>query len=259
MKLNRLFILAMISCIFLMTSCQSMTEEITIELDGSGKYNTYCDIIPMLTTIVAAMDSVFAFPDSTGNVVRKSPAEIQESVWQDFSEDMDSTMDFMSNLPDSIKDDANKMAILEKTKIYTKGGKSKGYVEVGMEYSFDHLDKLKKFNNFKDNEIDKTNKSLPLSKLEKPETKTDYVYTQKSFKRIFKVIKKGDYTTEDLAFMQATLNQGIARTVLRLPKEIEEVKGDYLKSVDGKTVIFEYPMLAFSKGDLDCSFEVVFK
>ena len=259
MKLNRSFILAMISCIFLMTSCQSITEEITLEEDGSGKYNTYSDIIPMITTMATAMDSIFAFPDSSGNVVRKSPAEIQEMIWQDFSENMDSTLDFIPTLPDSIKDDAKKMTILEKTKLYTKGGKSKGYIELGMEYSFTHIDELKAFNTLKDGEIKKTSQSSPLDKLNKPETMTSYTYNKSSFKRIFKVIRKANLSEEDKALLQGVLGKGVSKTVLYLPKEVKEVKGDYLKSVNEKTVIFEYPMAKLSKGDVDCSFEIIFK
>ena len=260
MKFNNRIILAIISCTFLMTSCQNLTEEITIELDGSGKYQLYSDAIPSMLTVMTTMDSMMAIPDSTGKIVRKSQAEIEEQIWKDFPESIDSTLDIMSELPDSIKNDPEKMAMLEKTRVYMTGGRTKGYMNVGMAYNYDDLEELKVFNGFLSNVLKEgSNSGSPLGRLEEPEMTSDFIYSDKGFKRIFEVQKKVTFNEQEEGMLQMFVGQGTLTTIVYLPKEAKDVKGDYLKSIKGKTVTFEYPMQKYMRGDIDCSFEVLFK
>ena len=242
-----------------MTSCQNLTEEITIELDGSGKYQLYSDAIASMTTMMVTMDSMMATPDSTGKIVRQSEAEIAKRVWRDFPESIDSTFDIMENVPDSIRNNPEQMAMLEKTRVYMTGEKSKGYMNMGLSYNYDDLKELNIFNGFLTDMLKESDNGSPLSGLEEPEMTSDYIYTDKGFKRIFKVQKKVSFDEKEEVMLQMFIGQGTLRTVLYLPKEAKDVKGKYLKSVKGKTVIFEYPMQKYMRGDIDCSFEVIFK
>jgi len=246
---------------FLMTSCQNLTEEITIELDGSGKYQLYSDMIPSMMTVMVTMDSIMSglTPDSTGKIVRKSTAEIEERIWEDFPESIDSTIDIMTDLPDSIKNNPEQMAMLEKTRVYMTGGKSKGYMYMGMEYNYDDLEELKIFNGFMNQMLKEGNGSSPLDRLEEPEMTSDYMYNEKGFQRVFEVQKKVTFSEQDKGMLDMFVGQGTLTTVVYLPKEAKDVKGDYLKSIDGKKVTFEYPMRKYMQGDIDCSFEIVFK
>ncbi len=53
--------------LLLMTSCgASLTEEITINKDGSGEYKLYSDLVPMMTSMSFRMTKALVTMDSYG-------------------------------------------------------------------------------------------------------------------------------------------------------------------------------------------------
>lgn len=135
--------IAFISLIIL-GSCGEMREEITIQSNGSGTYDISSDMIPMMRSM---MEGFAKMSDSEDEELDSAAlaAKVDEMLWKDFGDEIDSIMSFDEKLPEEIANDPEKMALIENAQMYMRGGRTKGYLKTGLTYSFNNVDDFRKF------------------------------------------------------------------------------------------------------------------
>ena len=257
LKLLALFIIA----IFLQ-SCDNMTEEIYLNEDGSGEYMMYSDMIPSMEKMAIEMARMFQDMDSTGeikNMTDKELAEMMsEEIWSDFPEEIDSIIDITQELPDSVRDNPQKMAIIEKATMFMKGGKSKGYLNTGVKYPFQNLDDLDAFSEMMQQQ--NSNDQLPQMGVDVGKMKVDYSFANNTFSRTSTYTKPPqiDMDEEQEELLKKMLG-GNVKTIIHLPKKIKKITGDNLKEKEAKTVIFEYNLFDSALGKVNSDFSIKMK
>lgn len=136
----RTIYLLLVSAI-LLASCGEMKEEITIKADGSGVYDVSADMIPMMRGMMEGFAKMGLAEGEDADSATIA-AKVDEMLWKDFGDDIDSVISFNDKIPENIKNDPKKMAILENAEMYMRGGKSKGYLLTGMTLDFENSDQL---------------------------------------------------------------------------------------------------------------------
>ena len=242
-----------------LTSCSEMTEEIFVNEDGSGEYLIYTDMLGTMRNTMIQMDEMMT-PDSIRNneTEEEKLARIEERIWQDFPESVDSVMD-ISDRVDPEELSAESKALMEKTIMFMKGGKEEGQIKMGLKFNFADLNDL---NNFLV-EMAENQKKNPQSQGmfaggEPGDSKMEFEMSKKKFSRAHTILKKPEIPSEQLAMVQMMM-KGKIRTIVHLPKKVKKVKGDHFVSKDGKTVVFEYDLMDYVKGDLEGDFEIKMK
>ncbi len=124
----------MITVVALFSSCGDVEEEIVFNADGSGSYRMSTDMIPMMREMMMALSEI-------GLAEGESPDSmaIEEMIWEDFPEEVDSVMHYDEQIPDSIKNDPKKLAMFEQASWFMKGGRKHGYMMSGVTYEFKDL------------------------------------------------------------------------------------------------------------------------
>src|SRR5687768_3951249 len=99
MKHIRYLLLSLAS--FTLYSCDNITEEIYINDDGSGEYVFYTDMIPGITKMTTEMAVLFADSLSGDSL----EASLNDNIWKDFPDVLDSIIDYANIIPDSVLSD----------------------------------------------------------------------------------------------------------------------------------------------------------
>lgn len=230
-----------------------MTEEIYLNNDGSGEYKVYTNMIPgmvQMMTVFAAMDTTFqGSPEDLA-------AMVEEKIWEDFPAEVDSIMDTSNQkIPDEIKDDPEKLAMLGKIENFMKGSKAKGYMNAGMRFKFADMDELNKFMVLaRDSQ---TGRDKELSNMNNVETETDFTYKKRCLKRVMTyTVNESEEEEEGLGNAKEMFGDAKLVTIVHLPKNVKSVKGNGMTVKNDKKVIFEYNLLDVSEGKVDTDFEI---
>ncbi len=279
--LSHLKIILVVLVAFILNACDNMTEEITINEDGTGTYEVYTDMVAGLkasAVMMNMMGNTFQeAADSTGNGESEEfdiMKQIEEGFWKDFGDEpVDSLVSFLEQMqeegtvPDSIKNDKKKMALLEKMNMHIWGSKAEDILNTGILLNFNKLDDINEVMDF----IDENQNARSLAGGGNPmmsgmggglgdmQADTDYKLTKKLFSRKSIFEAPEDMGAEEMAFMKMMFPSSKMKTIVHLPRKVKKVKGDHLVSKDNKTLVFEYDLMDMMMGKVNTDFEIKMK
>jgi len=246
-------------------SCDNMTEEIYLNENGSGEYKVYADMIPSIRMMATQMSGLLG--DSTGQeqMEQVDDAAINEYIWKDFPEgEIDSVFDYRETLDSSVLADPKNKELLERMKGFMQGGREKGYLNMGIKMNFRDMADLQALTKqIEDNQKKEAGGGgeeedmLGMGGLGDMKTETKYAMKGGVFTRTTKIISKPKVKEDEMGMFEMMFGTGKITTVIYLPENVKEVKGEYLKSKEGKKVVFEYPMMDYMLGKVTNTFEIV--
>lgn len=253
--------LFLLSTIVLLTSCGNYTEEITINEDGSGTYHLYSDVISGSLNMAVNMSTMFVKEPLTEAQLDSVRSVVENKVWEDFPDEVDSVIDLMKEMPDSLINYGDNKKHLERMVAYMKGSRDKGYINFGMEYSFKNKDEFLEYMEFLQKAKDEDKGDGPtglLNSLSTTDSKTKYVLNDKKFSRSVRYTKKeGDGTMGKMLDMFG--GEGRYTTVIKTKKKIKKVKAKNIKSQSHYEVVLEYNFKNALSGEANTDFEIVFE
>lgn len=203
----------------LMSSCGEMREEITINPNGSGTYDISADVIPMMRGMMEgfAQMSIAEGEEADSATIA---AKVDEMLWKDFGDEIDSVMSFDEKIPENIKSDPEKMALIENAEMYMRGGKSKGYLLSGLTLNFKNADDLQKLMELSKESTENDPKASMLF----ANSNTTMKISKNSFFR--SSVREEDDTTDTPTLDELTslFDDFSIITVINTPKKIKSVK-----------------------------------
>lgn len=246
-----------------LASCGNIVEEINLEKDGSGSYEVKTDIIPATVNMTVTFTKMFAAMDTTNVIdVDSLTAAVQEKVWEDFGDgEVDSIIDMANEIPDSLKDDPEYLAFVERVNVFMRGSKEKGYMNMGMEFNFtdgdDYQFMLNKFEEIQSSQGDQKTGS-PLDDLSSVRSRVTIESDKKHF------VRKTEYlnpieSEEEVEGLQEMLGDGKFITVVNTKRKIKKVNAKHIKRVEDYSVTFEYDFIEAFMGRLNTDFEIIFE
>ena len=252
--------------IALLSSCGGIKEEIYINEDGSGTYTSSMDFLDFATAISKTMVLAFAGDEAENINMDSLEMAIQEGVWKDFPNELDSIIDLAEHLPEEIMSDPENAKYLSNTQMFMKGSKAEQNLVFGITFNFNDPNEINEYSALfekvnkldEDNELDKLGMGLgSMMKMSSDETK--YVYKNGAFQRIVKrkppKKDKSDNKESDAKF-EEFLNDWNVTTTIHFPKKIKSVKGKNLHRQDDKSVTFKYGLIEYFEGKKTGSFKV---
>ncbi len=242
--------------LYLTTSCDNMVEEITLKEDGSGTYNMYTDAITSQRTMAKQMAMMFTEEDSYINIDSLDEA-IDQRIWANMPEVVDSVMDIQKEMPDSIKNDPRFADLVAGMQGYMRGSKKEGVMNTGMEMDFKDIKTLNRFDEFLQESSKGSGKAGgQMGDMEMGDTKTEFSLSDNSFSKQIIRLKEADVNEEDRKMMEMMMGAGKFTTIVHLPRAAKSVKQDHELSDDKKTVTFEYNMIDYMIGEVDANWEI---
>jgi len=264
MKIQKLFAntIKIIILLFLLQSCTTVTEEIYLEQNGSGTYVFYTDMIPFMKNMAFQMDKMFKKDDSTAvqETDEERMARIEEEIWEDFPDYIDSTYSMSDELPDSVRQNKDIMKYFDKAEGFMEGGKSKGYVYMGFRYTFSELQELQEFMKVM-KEIDREDgqQKEMLSGLNNSIERIDYSFDGEVFSKKVDFVEKQSEKDKNSQMFEAMIGSTIHTEIIHLPREVERVEGRTAKSIESKTVTFENELDAWLSGKFKGEYKIYMK
>ncbi len=257
MRTIRFLVLAVAS--FFLFSCDNITEEIHLNEDGSGEYRIYSDVIPGMVKMATEITSMTAKMDSTGDTseeaIRKKAIE---KVWEDFPDEIDSTYNLAEGAPDSLVNYGNNRKYMENMTGFMRGGKSKGYVHQGMEYTFSDMENLNGFLSFA-NEAMNEKSAERTGKLMggmNTQTNTTYTWRNRTFSRSVEVISPQDLEDPSMKFLMTLMGDAEYTTIVHTPRKVKLVNEGGRITAE-KEVTFTYKLMDMLSGKVEGDFEIV--
>lgn len=229
--------------VVVLSSCGEIKEEITLNSDGSGSYRMSADMIPMMRTMMYSFAKMSA---DEGADSLEIMAEVEEKLWKDFPDEIDSVLNIANRLDEEIKNNPDKMALLESTTMFMRGGKSKGYMHTGLEFDFANSEE---FNQLMDLVQEGQQKDKQANMLGKSET--EIKVTPKLFYR--KTTQVSELDSDKLPpNMSGMMDEMKVLTVLKFERKIKsiDVKGYGIVEKSNNQVTLEYDLSQrLNKGD----------
>lgn len=128
----------------MLTSCGDINEVITMEVDGSGKFSTTSDAVPMMKKMMKPMASMLmASEDIPSEDSVALDALITEEIWKQIGEEsLDSIIDMKASMSAEMKEDREMMDVVERSTFFMRGSREEGKMLTGMEYTFNTPEQL---------------------------------------------------------------------------------------------------------------------
>jgi hypothetical protein len=184
---------------------------------------------------------------------------ITDKMWEKFNNEVDSVIDYSEDIPDSVKNDPESMAIINKMNVFMKGSKKEGPLYMGLHYQFDNREELIKFYDFMDKRDRESGKSNPISEhLLSSQSRSVIKFENKTLSRVTpeeaEPMHVDSVKALDLMFADASY-----KTTITMPTKIVSAKGDGLQEINGKTVVYQYKMRDLFTGKMSNDFEIKIK
>lgn len=232
-------ILTLLCSILLLSSCGDIKEEITIQEDGSGEYILSTDMIPMMRNMMKGFATMAMTEEEKldSNAVN---ATIEEMLWKDFKGEIDSTLDISSKIPEDIKKDPSKMALINQTHAFMRGSKEKGYMLMGMNYSFKSSKDFTELQKLIEEGQKKDKKGSLFG-----ESKTETKITNTSFYRSSKQTKPAKEEDPSVSAMMKMFDSMNMYTTINFPRKIKTIQVSTYEIVSKteKSVTLKYNLL----------------
>lgn len=235
-------------------SCDNITEEIYLNPDGSGEYVFYTDMIPGITKMATEMSMIFQDSLSSDS----SEIFLEESIWKDFPDVIDSVIDYANIIPDSVLDDPANKEIIEKMQFFMEGGRSKGYVNMGFRFAFKDFSELEDIlKKVEDNQHGSGAGGGMMPELDEMRTSIQFEFKDNMFKRKTTFLSKPDFAQTDVEMLKLFMADAKMRTIVHTPHKVKTAKGINAKKLTDTSVMFEYDMLEYILGNTSSDFEIV--
>jgi hypothetical protein len=253
------------ACIVFFSACGNLTEEFTFKSDGSGIYTAYTDIVSGsidMSTAMAIQYSGKEFSKAQKDSLKKV---VTEKIWEGFPGEIDSVVDLLSELPDSVIKFGDNKEYSKRTDLFYKGSKKKGYVHAGVTIDFRNGEDFVNFSDYLEriqNTRDENNEGPSLlGSITEIKSDAEYAFEKKSFKR---TVKFSDLDMEEIdptagLMMELFSDKGTYRTIVNTVRKISSVKGEYVVLQKENKVVFEYPFKEYMRGDVNTDFEIIFE
>ena len=232
-------------------SCISITEEIYLNSDGSGEYLVYADAISSTRDMMLGMMSSM-YPDAPEDSLRQV---IENQIWADMPDEVDSLIDFSSRVPDSVKNNPDSKKYLDKMEMFMKGNKAEGYLNSGMSYKFDAIADLEDFIDFMNRNQSATGGGMGM---DLPSMNVKYSFDGNSFSRTTQMAEEVDLSDSTMMILNTMLEDSKSRLIIHLPKKVKKASKDQLVEKNGKDVIYEFDLLKVLNGEQKTDIKVDF-
>lgn len=236
--------------LFTLCSCASITEEIYLNSDGSGEYIMYTDMISSTRSMMMGMISSI-YPDASEDSLRQI---VDEQIWSDFPAEVDSLIDFSSQVPDSIKNDPANRIFLENMEMFMRGSKEKGYLNSGLSYKFDKISSLEDFLRF----INENGSASGQMGMDVPSLNVNYTYDGNTFSRTTKLDGLLEMSDSTRMMLNLMLEGSKSVFIVHLPRNAKNVSQDQLVSKNGKDVTYEFELLKVLSGEQSSDVKIEF-
>lgn len=253
-NLNSILSKSIFAFIFLLVSCGSVTEEIYLNEDGSGSYTMYTDMIGSAKTMMTTMMEGF-YPDLDKDSLNEL---VEEQLWKDFPDEVDSLVDLSSKVPDSIKSDPAKMRLLSAMEVFMKGSRAEGYMNMGTTFQFKDVDELEEFLKLLA-ENQGAAGGAGTDMLGMPQIEVDYSFDGNTFSRKSAVVEKQELEDSVMMGMKMMFGEARTRTIVHLPGRVKKASKNQLVSSEGKDVVYEYSLIGYLTGEETSDFEIQLK
>ncbi|ELR73689.1 hypothetical protein C900_02093 [Fulvivirga imtechensis AK7] len=247
--------LSIFACLLLLCSCGEVREEITFHKDGSGTYDVSANTIPMMRQMMEATVQMTAPEGETMDSVAMA-AKVEEMVWKDFPDKIDSVISLESDLTPDMRNDPEVMALFNKTTAYMKGSRQEGFIKTGVKFDFDNSEEFLSFMKMIEDKSQEEEQKNPLGK-----TKTELIVTPNSYVRTVAYTDRPDNDDESTALARMMLQDMSMLTVLNFPKKIDKVDLVHYKVVERseRSIILKFDMLKALEGDEKSEIRVTLK
>lgn len=237
--------------LLLLCSCASVTEEIYLNNDGSGEYLVYTDVISSTRGMMMGMMSSL-YPDASADSLRQI---IDDQIWADMPDEVDSLIDFSTRVPDSIRNDPDKQRYLEKMEMFMKGSKGDGFLNSGMSYRFQTVKELEDFLVFMNENQSATSGGMGM---DLPNVRVKYSFDGKSFTRTTVMDETIEMSDSTMMMLTTLLEGAKTRSIIHLPRTVKEASKDQLVEQNGKDVIYEFDLLKVLNGEQSTDIKIEF-
>lgn len=237
--------------LLLLFSCASVTEEIYLNNDGSGEYLVYTDVISSTRGMMLGMMSSI-YPDASADSLRQI---IDDQIWADMSDEVDSLIDFSTRVPDSIKNDPDKQKYLERMEMFMKGSKKDGFLNSGMSYRFQAVAELEDFVEFMNENQSATSGGMGM---DLPNMKVKYSFDGKSFSRTTVMDEAIEMNDSTMMMLSTMLEGAKSRLIIHLPREVKMASKSQLFEQSGKDVVYEFDLLKVINGEQSTDIKIDF-
>ncbi len=255
----------LVSCflLLLLASCGSIDEEIIIDNAGGGSFVMKADI--MESTVEMSFQMMKGFIDDE-NLNEDSLREaLVDEMWESMPNDIDSTIDIMKGLPDSIKNNPEYLNILNRTEGFMKSNRKKREMEGGISHKFSNISDLNAFISFLDKQNDNPTTAKFMKVTKSKSAIITFAYDGKTFSRT-SVPKEGGNSNENSesskeidTAVELMFKDAYYRIRITMPKTIASANGPGLIEVKGKQAFFEYSMSEYMNAKANTDFEITLK
>lgn len=239
-------------------SCDNVTEEIYLNTDGSGEYKIHVDVVPGMTQM---MGGIMAMDTTSERSDEELEALIQDQIWEDHpSGVVDSIYGYDQVSLDSMPDNPEAMAFAQSVKLFIKGTREENFLNYGVKFNFKNINQLNDFMKLmsKENEkADKDDSNFALAGTNKNvKVDTAFKYKKRCLKRSQRYTTIKEQDPKEVEGLRKLFGEGIARTIVYLPKNVKSVKGNGITEKTDDKVVFEYNIVEMSLGNVDTDFEI---
>lgn len=252
-------IAAIIVLVYSTSSCVNLSEEITLNEDGTGEYSMYSDMVATQVEMAVQMGMMFAGEQEVD--MDSMRAVMLAKTWEDMPENVDS-LHTAFEVPDSLRGDPDLEAMLEKFEGFTKGSKEEGFINTGVRFAFSDMGDLNEMHHLMSNYQEKREEEKGGGmgpKIDAGKQTLKFDFDGNTFKKTTDWETEPDIQGEELKMMENIMKEAKFTSIVHLPRKMKSVDKTHLKEVseDGKTLIFEYSMLDMIMGETDHDFEIV--
>lgn len=284
MKLKLNFLIASIAVIALtgLTSCGDIQQDLRLKQDGSGTLETMIDVGELMNMAKGFEDmgsdqdtfSDDMLPDTAVTLPTEKDAMtlLMEKITDPaHDKDFDTTMSFISIMPDSIREKDKRPDLAEKMFIRMKSPANSADLTFGILLKFDDTKQLRELINHIEN-LNQTSNVMSSSSPMGMDSETFMSFDadmKAGWIRVDTVLYKGfaeqmgmspDSTgSEDMSMMEMLFGNSKIKSVIHVPGEVVSCTNpDAILTKDNK-VIVEYPMMeVIRKGKID-GYTIYFK
>ncbi|MFQ3576466.1 MAG: hypothetical protein SNJ77_08525 [Cytophagales bacterium] len=224
-------------------SCEELREEITITNDGSGNYEVYTDMLPMMKTMAS-----MGLNEELSEDEKK--AKLNEMIWKGKTGKIDSIIDMKDKIGKEYKGKEYEN-ILKNTTAYMKGGVEEDKMVMGVKFNFKNGKELESFQAMLEDSQKNKGDTKAMGK-----TKSVTKLSTSGFSRTTKVVEKVDLNDANMTMTMQFIANTKMVTVVKTPKKIKSVKGQFVKEQKDFEVVFEYNLASLLKQEINTDFAI---
>ena len=260
-----------------LTSCGDIQQDLRLNKDGSGTLETMIDIGELMGMAqgfedIGSDQDTFS-DDMIIDTVAPAPAQENDAMTllmktitdPTYDRDFDTTMSFLTIMPDSVREKATRIDLIEKMFVRLKSPAQSADLSFGIVMNFDNTKQLRELINYMES-LNQTSDMLSGSSPLTMDSETFLVFDADmkagwisvdtvlytGFAEQMGMPQDSAMSTEDMGMMEMMFGNSKIRSVIHVPGEVIScTNADAILTKDNK-VIVEYPMMeVIRKGKID--------